>query len=163
MTIERVPYSFEHSIKRITDVIGVGRAAALFGISGRLVYSWSHPAEPFLPRIDQALALDQAYRDAGGEGLPMLEAMSVQLNADRVDDPCYAELSRTLAEFNIEAGQLTAATLAVLQANASPREIHRALVEVQQTRTKADALWCWLKRFSRRGAGSRAKKTGGIL
>lgn len=161
MTIARVPYSFEHSIQRITDLIGVGRAAHLLDVSGRLIYSWSHPDEPSLPRIDQALILDRAYSDAGGEGFPMLEAMSTQLNADCDTDPCRIELRRHLSEFVVEGAELTASILDVLEGDASPREIHRALVEVQQTRTKADALWRWLRIFSRRGAGSRAKKTGG--
>jgi len=133
VTKPRIPDSFPDAmIKVLAQIKGKGAAAAV-GKSVSAIYEWSNPNSGTLPSLLEALALDTAYRLAGGDGAPFCEAFSHQLGI-KVDqeDACRRQLVADSVDFVREAGELTSALFGASQPGASPLDHHRALVEAQQ-------------------------------
>ncbi len=73
MTYARDPLSFEAALDDIVDRIGQDQVLRIVGRARRTVAHWSNPECDATPPIAAALALDCAWRAAGGAGAPMLD------------------------------------------------------------------------------------------
>lgn len=73
MTYARKPVSFEAALDAIVDRVGQPKVLQIVGRTRRTVGYWSNPLEEATPPIATALALDCAWRAAGGAGAPMLD------------------------------------------------------------------------------------------
>lgn len=162
MTLQRTPLTFADAMTRVAGVLTFDDARRIVRRSDRCVRNWSEPGSAKRPTVDQALALDVAYRAAGGDGAPFLEAFAFQLDvqverqtADRRD------LTGEIATVAREAGEAIAASLAITTTNASPRETHFAFVQAQQAHVSFGALLRRLTSFLPVAVGAGAGKDRG--
>lgn len=155
MTKLRTPFTFADAMTRVAGAVGWDEARRVAGnVSDRTVRNWSEEDGAKRPRIDTALALDAAYRQAGGAGSPFLEAFAFQLDVtlDR-QDACRSALTTDIALVAKEIGEALAHALVLTQPNPSPRDVHRAFAEGQQADAAVDALLRRLAGFLTSGAG----------
>jgi hypothetical protein len=141
MTKLRDPLTFGQAITRIAGVLGWEETASIVGKGKRLVRLWSEPDKRCNCTLDQARNLDAAYRAAGGEGAPLLEAYAFQLEFQIArENACRHELAETIAEVSREAGEAVAASVAILNPRASPTDLHRALADVGEAQSSIAKL-----------------------
>lgn len=163
MTKSVAPLTFHHAIRRVAAVIDYPEIARVVRRSPSLARKWSDPATRKSPSLDQALAIEAAYRTAGGEGSPILEAFASQLDAVLVErSACQRALADEIAHLAKECGEAIAVGIAITQPGAiSTSSIHHALVEAEQARSAAGAFIGRLKSFLPRGAGPLGESAGG--
>jgi hypothetical protein len=161
MTSVRTPRTFADAMTRVAGVLSFATCRTIVRRSDRCVRNWSEETSNKRPTIDQALQLDAAYRLAGGDGAPFLDAFAHQLDVTiAAATACHRELANDIATFARESGEAIAAGLAVTNSNASPRDIYRAVAEVEQAESAIAAIRRRLASFVTFGAGSIAAKTG---
>lgn len=162
MTNLRTPRTFADAMTRVAGLLTFAECRAIVRRSDRCVRNWSEEASDARPTIAQALKLDAAYRLAGGEGAPFLDAFAFQLDVRVAEKTAsHRALADDIATFARESGDAIAAGLAVTHSNASPRDIHRAVAEVEQVESAISAFRRRLASFVTFGAGPSAAKTGG--
>ncbi len=161
MTHVRAPLTFAGAMTIIAGHIGYEAAAKISGRAERTIYSWAHPTTRTVPPIDQALAFDAAYREAGGDGAPFLDAYAFQLGVviER-QDACARALVAEAGTASRETGEAIAAALSLTDSRASPLDAHRAFAEVTQAAGAIDALQRRVASFLPSGAGPDAGSTG---
>lgn len=151
MTKHRPPLTFAAALARIVGQLpGNWEDAAL--VSGRAistVRNWSNPdrTEDCVP-IDCAIALDLAYRRAGGIGAPFYEAFTVQLEMAAVERfAAPAALMQLLPEVMKENSDAELSLVAAARPDADRRDYHFSLREIdeaiarfQQARTYVSSL-----------------------
>ena len=162
MTQLRTPYTFADAMTRVAGAIGWDECRRIAGnVSDRTVRAWSEPKTDKRPRIDRALRLDAAYRAAGGQGSPFLEAFAFQLDVTiERQEACRSALAAQIGELFAEFGEAMRDALKLTQSGASPRDAHRAIAEVQQVDMLVDALLRRLDSFLTTGAGPVAEPLG---
>ncbi len=161
MTKPRTPLTFPDAVTRVAGVLTFAAMAKLLKRSDRCVRNWSDPGTGASPSIVQALALDAAYRLAGGEGSPILEAYASQLDAQLAAlTACTSALAGDLGIAARECGEAISSAVAVTQPGASISQVHCALVESEQARSALAQVIERLTSFLSRGAGSRAECSG---
>ena len=82
MTKPRNPVSFERALAKIAGLLGWPECANIVSQSERTVRNWSDPDTSSAIRLDAALALDIAYRAAGGDGAPMFQCYALRLEME---------------------------------------------------------------------------------
>jgi hypothetical protein len=163
MTKPSAPFTFADAAKRAIAGIADADLARLLGPRwNSLKMAWQDVDNPRLPRIDQALALDLAYAAAGGNGLPFFDAFEIAVSRLDKRAACIVTFARLAGILAKEYGDLVAATHGAMLPNASPRDKHRALVEVQDVIVAAAGLASQLLSQCEPDAGSWAQITGGI-
>jgi len=73
MTYARAPLTFEAALDMIVARIGQRTALSVVNRARRTVADWSNPHHTASVPIEAALALDGAWRAAGGAGAPLLD------------------------------------------------------------------------------------------
>lgn len=149
MTRPRTPNTSSHAVLRIAARLGGFDAAATVARrSERCVRDWSDEATPSCPSWAQAVALDAAYRAAGGEGAPLYEAYGAQLDL-RFNDltACHAALATNLAEASREWGEAIGAATILAVPGFSPNQALTADIELDQAETRLKGLRRLVKRF----------------
>lgn len=131
----RPPSSFELAITRIAGLIGFEEVARIAGRSDRAVRDWSDPDVDTLPSIAQALALDAAYRAAGGADHPIHQVYALRLDAEAMALPDAEAIRASAALAAREGGEAISALIAASDPNASPAVRARALLETQEAMT----------------------------
>jgi hypothetical protein len=131
MTKLRPPVSIAHAITRIADVVDYARMGELVDRSERTVRDWSDPGRPTCPTLDQAIILDIAFRDAGGDGLPLLEYFHIRLQlATPGPSVSNAELVLAAGAVAREAGEAVQALIHAAQPGATHHDRIRAKSEL---------------------------------
>ena len=162
MTKARTPLTIPHAVTKIVGVLGAPTSARVVGRSERRIYKWMDPDSDLAPSLPQAIALDAAYRAAGGDGAPLYEVYADLLGEEvALHAACQLRLADDLARASREFGEAAEATIAVIKPNAGEREVHRALAEAEEAHGATGALLRRLKTFLPFGAGPNAVKTGG--
>ncbi|WCM29212.1 hypothetical protein NDN01_10135 [Sphingomonas sp. QA11] len=162
MTKLRAPLTFAAAVTRIAGILTFKGAARIVKRSTRCVYGWADPDAKSCPTLAQGLALDAAYRDAGGEGSPILEAYAFLLDIRvKAGAACRSALSGDLASVAKECGDAIASGIAVTQPGARPSDIHHALVEAEEARGALGKMMQRLKSFLSIDAGSFGESGGG--
>lgn len=154
MTKPRPPLSFSQAITRVVGIVGVDEAARVVNRSVSLVQKWTDRDSGKAPNLHQSLALDTAFRVGGGDGAPILESYTLQMDvalADRFADS-FA-IARCLASLSQEHGEAIGAALHAIQPGAPAGAIHRAIAESEQSVSAAIQLVALLKSFLTSGAG----------
>jgi len=164
MTQLRPPCTFADAMTRVAGTIGWRPAATIVRRTERSLRYWSQPNSRTSPTLDQALALDEAYQEAGGEGAPFADAYAFQLGA-MVErrEACRRQLAAELADAAREAGEAQADSIIVMASNASPLAIMRALSSVEEARRALSRVAARINSFLPIGAGPVAGKTGDHL
>lgn len=162
MTKPRVPLTVPHAVTKVVGLIGAAAAAEAADRSTRMVYNWMDPDSDDAPTVLQAMALDLAYRAAGGDGAPIFELYAELLGEHYAQlAACQMQLADDLAIASKEFGEAAEATIAVVKPNAGPREIHHAMTQVEEAHSAVGTLLRRLKNFLPFGAGPGAAKAGG--
>jgi hypothetical protein len=88
------------------------------------------------PSWAQAIALDAAYRAAGGEGAPLYEAYGAQLDLTfNALTACHTELATELADTLAEFGDAASATARLTVPGCTPNQVQAAIIEIDQAAT----------------------------
>lgn len=161
MTTAAEPFTFAYAARLTIGLIGPAKAAALVGKSEETLTAWKHGTNPRWPRIDQALALDLAYIQAGGDGSPFLDSFQALVDQTHGIEACLEKLSAASAALAKDYGECAAATFEVMLPNASLCAKKRALVEVLEVMARLGVLKRLIKSFCLLGAGSRSQIAGG--
>jgi len=133
VTKVRAPLTFAAAIHIIADLIGYDACAHLTDRSERTVREWSDSDKTPLPTLDQARALDLAFMEAGGGYAPILESYQRQIDVARCEPvACRELLAQHLGAASREFGDAWAHALQALQPGATPAQIQRAIVEIEE-------------------------------
>ena len=149
MTKARAPLTFALAVHEITTVIGLPAARRVTGRAKRTLQLWREGGHGATPTLAQAFALDRAFVDAGGEGLPPIVASylrqieTIMANAQA----CRAALIDDIATASREAAEAVAASLPLTQPGASVTAIHHAIAEAEQGDVAIGRLIARLKSF----------------
>lgn len=135
MTKLRAPASFEHAITRIAGLIGWEECARLTARTDRTVRDWSDPDSPHLPTIEQACALDAAYRANGGGDAPLYQVYAMRLDLAEARPVDADAIRRHTVIAAKENGEAISALIAASAPDASEAQRARALLEVQEAMT----------------------------
>lgn len=133
MALPRAILGVPAAIALIKDVLGAPKMSAVTGKSERRMYWWSQQDSDYSPNVHDAILLDAAYIQAGGDEPPILKAYQRQLTllADisprRPDD-----LPTSLAKAAKECGEAISAACETLTPNAPLSARRRAIAEVNQ-------------------------------
>ena len=162
MTKQRPALSFAQAITRIAGVIGFEAAAKLVGRSDRAVRYWTEDDKDGEPTLSQALALDAAYRTAGGEGAPILDSYAAQLDV-AIADHLASQLALTAAigAAAQECGEAINHALAAAAPGATPAQVHRAITETEEASGRVTNLLRHLVKFLKPTAVAGSGHVGG--
>ncbi len=149
MTKTRAPLSFALAIHEITTVIGTTTARRVTGRAKRTLQLGREGGYDATPTLAQAYALDRAYIEAGGDGLPPIVASYLrQIEAHMADtEACLLALIDDIADLARESADAVAASMALTQPGASPTAIHHAIAEAEQSDAAIGRLIARLKSF----------------
>ncbi|WP_311270860.1 hypothetical protein [Sphingobium sp. WCS2017Hpa-17] len=138
--------SFALAIHEATIAIGIANAIRVTGRSKRMLQLWRDSSKRASPSLDHAFALDRAYVEAGGEGLPPILASYLRQMSTIMASPaaCRAALMKDMGEAVRETAEAFAACLPLIEAGASPTAIHHAIAEAEQSER---AITRWLARL----------------
>jgi hypothetical protein len=160
MTKLRAPLTFSTAIKVISDLIGIDEVARITGRRPRQAGYYTESDKSAHPSIHKCFALDEAFLDAGGGYAPILESYQRQMEVARCEPvACRDELTRLLATALRECGDAWAHVLQALQPGASPAQIHRAIVEIEEADVLFPPMLSLLKALLP-GTGAAAEDTG---
>ena len=135
MTKLRPPLSVGAALARIAGLLSGDYAemAAILDRSPGLVRSWGDPDKRERIPMEDAIALDLAYRAAGGHGAPLFECYGAKLDAEGVswfaDEIALARHAATLIR---ECGDAEAAVVLAAQPGATMRDRQHALREIEE-------------------------------
>lgn len=141
MTLPRDPISFAAALATIEKHIGSDLVRQIARRAQRTIDDWRHPEAPRTPPIDTALALDCAWRAAGGAGAPMLDTYRRLFEASApivigIDDGQLPDLTVIAIK---ESAEAHAALLVALQPQASEYHRREAVREVTEAITALEA------------------------
>lgn len=135
MTKRRAPLTFELALVKVAGVIGWDAAAAIVGKAPNTLRNWSDPDTSAQVSMGQALALDVAFRVAGGEGPPpMHQCYRTRLDADTaLACADLATLQAQIGRSAKEGGEAIAFAIAAAQPGASDAVLIRAEQELEES------------------------------
>lgn len=149
MTALRDPDGCGHAIRRIVVQLGsVEAVAAIVGRKVGCISDWASDTRTACPSWAQSIALDAAYRAAGGEGAPLYEAYGKQLDLSVEElTACYKTLATDLAEASREWGEAFGAAVRLTQPGFTPNQALSADIELDEVQTRLKRLRRLVKRF----------------
>lgn len=156
VTRPRTPKTSFHAVLRIAEFFGGCKAAApILGLKYAKLRDWTNEDRPSCPSFAEAIALDAAYRAAGGEGAPLFEAYAAQLDHSFNElTACHAELAKDLADTAHEFGDAFAAVAMLTVPGHSPNQVQRALIELADVEPLVARLIRRISSFKRLGTVS---------
>jgi hypothetical protein len=160
MTKPREPMTFSTAIKVIADLIGIEQVRQITGVSVREARYYTESDKSPIPTIEKCFALDMAFLKAGGGYAPIFESYERQIQA-ACSEPvaCRVELLNHLSTIVRECGDAWAHVLQAAQAGATPAQVYRAMVEIEEADVLFPRLLGLLKALLP-GNGIRAEATG---
>lgn len=136
MTKLRPPLSTEQALDRITGVLDKEHAAKLIGKKARTLRDYRDPDHASRISLDDALILDRAYHQAGGEGFPLVQSYLFRLEAEAAaPGHCPDALARATQSAAIEVGEAVAALVGATRLGATPADRALARREAEQAMT----------------------------
>jgi len=158
MTKVRAPLTFSLAITTAIGLIGWDQAAKITRRSKRAVRYWSESDKASMPTLDQALALDRAFMEAGGAYPPILESYARQLDVALANTmACRAALADDIAQASLETADAISSSIHAMQHGASPTEIHHAIKETEEASGSINRLLTRLKSFLPGNGAAQAK------
>lgn len=155
MTALRDPNGCGHAIRRIVVQLGsVEAVAAVVGRKVGCITDWASDTRTACPSWAQAIALDAAYRAAGGEGAPLYEAYGAQLDFSVTElTACHSALASGIADASREWGDAIGAAALLTVPGFTPNQALTADIELDEAETRLKGLRRLIKSFLP-GAGS---------
>ncbi|NKJ40799.1 hypothetical protein [Novosphingobium sp. SG720] len=130
MTKRRDPLTVHQALTVIAARIGWDKCGMLVGRSGRLVRMWSDPDADSEISILDAMRLDRAFIEAGGDHAPILRVYSFQL--DIAASEGATDMTRAAAAAAKESGEAVAALLDAALHPQDPGALRRARKEGEE-------------------------------
>ncbi|MGW8202614.1 hypothetical protein ACWGM0_08700 [Sphingomonas bisphenolicum] len=148
MTKVRAPLSFSLAITTVVGVVGWAKAGRITGRANRTLRHWSESDRRGTPTLDQAIALDRAFIESGGDYAPILESYARQLNVTLAASmACHAALGEDIAAVSRETADAIGASIKIIQPGASPNAVHRAIAETEEAGVRLTRLLGRLRSF----------------
>ena len=148
MTKVRAPLSFSLAITKVIGVIGWANAGRITRRANRTLRHWSESDRKGTPTLDQAIALDRAFIEAGGDYAPILESYARQLNVTLAASmACHAALGEDIAAVSRETADAIGASIQIIQPGASPTAVHCAIAETEEAGVRLTRLLGRLRSF----------------
>ncbi len=148
MTKIRAPLTFSLAITTAVGLIGWDEAAKITRRSKRAVRYWSESDRAPAPTLDQAMALDRAFIEAGGGFAPILESYARQLDVALANTlACRAALADDIAQASLETAGAISSSIHAMQHDASVTEIHYAIKETEEASGAVTRLLTRLRSF----------------
>lgn len=149
MTALRDPDGCGHAIRRIVVQLGSVEAVAdIVDKSVGCITDWASDQRTACPSWAQAIALDAAFRAAGGEGAPLYEAYGKQLDLSVKElTACHKALATGLAEASREWGEAIGAATLLTVPGFTPNQVLIADIELDEVQTRLKGLRRLIKRF----------------
>lgn len=161
MTVAQEPLTVSQAVKRVVDALSLGRVKQIVNRSGSRIYDWTNSNHEAAPSVTQAIKLDAAYRAAGFDGTPIIEAYAFRLGLCVTEGTaCREQLCADIGEVARECAEAIASGIVVTQPGAPASSIHHALVQVTEARTALVAMDRSLKGFLPHDAVSRGEASG---
>lgn len=133
MTKTRDPLSFSLAIWTICGRIGWEEAGRITNRAERTVQHWSESDNNGTPTLDQAIALDRAFIEAGGGYAPILESYARQLDVALTGNVASrAAMADAIAIASRETGEAIGFCIQAMQPGASLAMIDRAIAEIEE-------------------------------
>lgn len=156
MTKARIPGTWSAAVTQIAEYLGVPGAARAAGVGERTIYKWSDPDVATTPTLAQALALDLAFSNAGGESLPLLAIYQAAFEGLDINvEPCREALVDELSEAAKEFGEAVEHTLVAARSTATRTHVLRAMTETAELEQATKTIARRLRAMIRCGAGPR--------
>jgi hypothetical protein len=124
--------SFERSLVRIADHLGWPAMGEAIGKAARTVMDYSDHDTQTGICLEDAFTLERAYREAGGEGLPISDCWRLRLEITRTGTTNRDQLVQAIMNANKEGGEATAALVALLRDGADSVDARAARREVEE-------------------------------
>jgi hypothetical protein len=121
MTKARAPSTFADAVTRIAGRVGWTAMAEAVGKTERCVRNWSDPDMHREPCLDDALALDALYLEAGGGEAPIASVYLVLLKRAAQPTPDTEALTGATCRAAKEVGEAVAALVEATQPGAHQR------------------------------------------
>lgn len=131
MTKRREPLTYHRTLTTVAALIGWDRAAAICGVSERMVRYWSDPDCETEIRMIDAERLDRAYLGHGGDHAPFHRLFGLRLELAARDADDAVSLCHLAAAGAKEAGDAVSA-LITASADNSPAARRAAAKELQE-------------------------------
>lgn len=135
MTKLRPPLSIDAALARIAGLLDRGweQMAEVTGRKIGMIRAWADPQRRERIPVEDAIALDLAYRRAGGEGAPIFECYGAQLDAAGVEwFSSQIALGHEVTRLIKECSEAETATLLASMPGSTARDRTHALREVDQ-------------------------------
>lgn len=130
MTKRRDPITFERALTTVAARIGWDSCAAICGVSERMVRYWSDPECEVEIRLIDALRLDKAFIQRGGDHAPFHQTYALRLELAASEPAAgLVDLAATAA---LESGQAIAALLDAAAKPSCPKAARRARQEGEE-------------------------------
>ncbi|MCZ4341543.1 hypothetical protein O4H52_08020 [Sphingomonadaceae bacterium G21617-S1] len=134
MTKARAPLSIEQAIQRVVGELGDDGVEAATGHKPPVIRNMSDPDHPREISLKDAIALDVAFRNAGGVGLPFHQCFSHQLKIEAAATAADARaLARQAAIAAKESGDANAALMLAMAPGATEADRAIARREVAES------------------------------
>ncbi|WBQ17831.1 hypothetical protein [Sphingobium yanoikuyae] len=148
MTKVRAPLSFSFAITTAIGLLGWDAAGRITRRANRTLRHWSESDKKGTPTLDQAIALDRAFIEAGGGFAPILESYARQLDVALAPSmACHAALGEDIAAVSRETADAIGASIQIIQPGASPTAVHRAIAETEEAGVRLTRLLGRLRSF----------------
>lgn len=136
MTKLRDPLSTEYALDRAFGVLDRAVVGLELGRSPRTLRDYGDPDHPSGISMDDALAIDLAYRRAGGTGFPLFESYYLRLEAEAAAPGyCATARDRLAGTAVTEAGEAIAAIFGATRLGATSADRAHAMRETVQAMT----------------------------
>lgn len=136
MTKHNPPLTVEAALARIKGTLPNGIADMQIATKREkagVIRAWGNPTRREKIPVEDAIALDLAFHAAGGQGFPMHEFYTLQLELQTAT--MFAEqhaLIKTLSSVIKETGEAEIAILDAARPDATPREMREGMREIEE-------------------------------
>lgn len=132
MTKRRPPLTFHRALTTIAASIGWDQCAAICGVTERAVRNWSDPDTDAEIRLIDALRLDQAYFDHGGDHAPFHQCFGLRLDISaRGHEDSARDMFNAVAAAAKESGEAVSALVKAAGPGAGIADRRRARKETE--------------------------------
>lgn len=148
MTKPKAPLSFSLAIATAVGPLGWEAAAKITRRATRTVRHWAESDRRGTPTLDQAIALDRAYIEAGGDFPPILASYARQLDVTlAATRACRDALADDIAAVSTETADAVSTALMVMKPGATPTAVHHAIAETEEASVRVTRLLGRLRSF----------------
>lgn len=132
MTKRREPFTVHRALTTVASRLGWDGCAAICGVGERTMRYWSDPDAQTEIRLIDAMRLDRAFIEAGGDHAPFHQCYSLRLDMDALEGAApVTSLSTLVAASAKETGEAVSALIGACAQTSDLHARRKALTEVE--------------------------------